>query len=397
MGLSIEGAEVLLLAAAIVSILARRLRLPYTVGLVFAGIGFALYPIGGEYHLTKQLIFNALLPPLIFEASLQIRWKELRKDLPVTITLATLGILISAAVIAVGLHLILHWQWTTALLFAVLISATDPVSVIATFKELGIKGRMQLLVETESLFNDGTVAVLFAVTLAALGGGSITAAHLGQSFLITILGGLMCGAVVAGLCLLLAGRTDDHLVEICFTCIAAYGSFLLAEHYQLSGILATMTAGILIGNTGFLGLITEKGREEVEGLWEFFAFVSNSLIFLLIGIQMAHQPFIPHWIPALLAIILVLVGRAAAVYGCCALFSHSNTRVEMPLQHVLFWGGLRGALGLALVLGLPPTLPHRLVLLTCTFAVVAFSVIVQGLTISPLLKKMGQTPSPKTL
>ncbi len=393
MGLSIEGTEVLLLVAAIVSMLARRLRLPYTVGLVLAGIAFALHPLGGEFHLTKQLIFNALLPPLIFEASLQIRWKELQKDLPVTVTLATLGVLLSAAVITLGMHFILGWEWTSGILFAVLISATDPVSVIATFKELGIKNRMQLLVEAESLFNDGTAAVLFAVALAATAGGTVTVVHFGTSFLVTIIGGIVCGAVIAGLCLLLAGRTQDHLVEICFTSISAYGSFLLAEHYHLSGILATMTAGILIGNIGFLGIITEKGREEVEGFWEFFAFVANSLIFLLMGIRMAHQPFISLWIAAVLAIVLVLVGRALAVYVCCALFSRSKVKVEWPLQHVLFWGGLRGALGLALVLGLPPILPHRQELLTCTFAVVAFSVIVQGLTITPLLKKLNLSPA----
>ncbi len=392
MGLSIEGTEVLLLVAAIVSMLARRLRLPYTVGPVLAGIAFALHPIGGEFHLTKELIFNALLPPLIFEASLQIHWKDLKKDLPVTITLATMGLVLSAVVVAFGLHLLLLWPWRTSLLFAILISATDPVSVIATFKEQGIKGRVQLLVEAESLFNDGTAAVLFAVTLSALGIGSITASYLTMNFLVTIVGGLICGGVVGGLCLLLAGRTEDHLVEICFTCVSAYGSFLLAEHYHLYGILATMTAGILIGNVGFLGIITDKGREEVEGFWEFFAFVANSLIFLLMGIRMAHQPFIPLWLAAMLSIILVLAGRALAVYGCCALFVRSKTKVGWPLQHVLFWGGLRGALGLALVLGLPPSLPHRQELLTCTYAVVAFSVIVQGLSMNVLLKKLNLAP-----
>lgn len=396
MNLNIERIEVLLLIAAVVSMVARRLRLPYTVGLVIAGVALALLPQTLDIRLTKELIFKAFLPPLIFEAAFQMPWKELRKDMPVTLTLATLGVIFSAAVTAAAIHFWAGWDWATAMLIGVLLSATDPVSVIATFKEAGVEGRLRLLVEVESLFNDGTVAVLFGVSLVAATGGMVTPLVATQSFLITVFGGLLCGALVGGGVLLLAGRTEDHLVEITFTTVAAYGAFLLAEHFHLSGVLATLTAGILLGNVGPLGAISDKGREAVIAFWEYVGFVANSLIFLLIGIRLAHQHFAEAWLPVLIAIVFVTLGRALAVYTCSAFFSRSRWRVRGAHQHILFWGGLRGALSLALVLGLPDDMPGREGVITVAFAVVAFSILVQGLTITPLLKKLGEIEPAKS-
>ncbi len=390
MHLNIERLVVLLLIASAVSMLGRKLRLPYTVGLVLAGVGLAVSPWSLDVTLTKELIFTAFLPPLIFEAAFQIPWQKLQKDLIPILTLATLGVILSTGVTAVGLHRVVQWPWETAILLGVLLAATDPVSVIATFKEAGVTGRLQLLVEAESLFNDGTAAVLFSVALAAIGGGSVSAGGIVLNFLTTVFGGILCGAVVSGGALLLAGRTNDHLVEITFTMVAAYGSFLLAEHFHLSGVLATLTAGMLLGNIGSLGVLSDRGRAEVLSFWEYIAFVVNSLIFMLIGIRLTHHSFGPVLLPALVAIFFVLLGRVLSVYGCCALFSRSRWRVSGAHQHILFWGGLRGALALALVLGLPAGMPGRETLVTVTFAVVAFSVVVQGLTITPLLKKLGQ-------
>lgn len=391
MELSIERIEVLLLIAAVVSMVARELRLPYTVGLVLTGVGLAFFAINPDIRLTKELIFTAFLPPLIFEAAFQMNWRELRRDMLVTLTLATVGVLISVGVVATGIHYFIGWELSAAILLAVLISATDPVSVIATFKEAGVKGRLQMLVEAESLFNDGSVVVLFGVALSAVtSGDAVVPLAIGQNFLLTILGGVACGALVGGCILWLSRATEDHLVEITFTSIAAYGSFLLAEHFHLSGVLATLTTGILLGNIGSLGAISDRGREAVKSLWEYIAFVTNSLIFLLIGFRLNEQPFGELWQPALIVNLLVLAGRALAVYGCCALFCCSRMRIEARHQHILFWGGLRGALALALVLGLPLDMPHRQAILTITFAVVAFSVIVQGLTITPLLRGLGE-------
>jgi CPA1 family monovalent cation:H+ antiporter len=382
----------LLLIAAVVAMLTRRLRLPYSVGLVVAGIVLALMPFAPNITLTKDLIFTALLPPLLFEAAFEIPWDRLRRNTAVIVVLATLGVLLSAGVTAAGMHFLMHWQWIGALVFGVLIAATDPVSVVATFKEAKAQGRLLVLIEGESLLNDGTAAVAFGIVIAMAAGQMLTPLEITGMLLKTIGGGILCGGAVALAALLLVGRTEDHLVEITFTTIAAYGSFLLADHFGLSGVLATITAGLVMGNFKAIGGISEHGREHVEAFWEYAAFVANSLVFLLIGMHEAHQNFAAIWLPAVTAIALVLLGRAAAIYPCCLLFSRSSLRVTAKHQHVLFWGGLRGALALALALGLPLDVPLREEIITISFAVVAFSVFVQGLTMAPFLRRMGEIP-----
>jgi CPA1 family monovalent cation:H+ antiporter len=209
----------------------------------------------------------------------------------------------------------------------------------------------------------------------------------------TTVGGVLCGALVALAALLLAGRTEDHLVEITFTTVAAYGSFLLADRFALSGVLATITAGLVMGNFKSFNSFSERGKEAVQAFWEYAAFIANSLVFLLIGMHEAHQHFIAIWLPAMIAIALVTLGRAVAVYPCCLLFVRSRLHVTLKNQHIMFWGGLRGALALALALGIPATVPLREEIITISFAVVAFSVFVQGLTMVPFLRRMGEIPS----
>ncbi len=390
--LSIEQIEVLLLVAAIVAMLARRLRVPYSIGLVIAGIGLALLPFSPRIELTKQLIFTAFLPPLIFEAAIHLRWRELRKELPVILVLATVGVIVSVAVTATGMHYLARWTWMAALIFGILIAATDPVSVIATFKDTKVTGRVRLLVEAESLFNDCTAAVAYTVILAFAAGQGLGPTGAVKTLVIVVAGAIVCGALVAGVTLLLTGATNDHLIEVTFTIVAAYGSFLLAEHFHLSGVLATLTAGLIIGNVGHLA-ISSKSREAVVDFWEYAAFFANSLIFLLIGIRVALQSFRTFLISAFVAVVLVIFSRALAIYPLCLIFWRSKLRVSLRHQHILFWGGLRGALGLALALGLPPEIAGRQEIIAVAFAVVAFSILVQGLTITPLMRRLGELPS----
>jgi CPA1 family monovalent cation:H+ antiporter len=392
MELDIQTGAFLLLIAAVVAMLTRRLRLPYSVGLVAAGIVLAVLPFAPKVSLTKDLIFTALLPPLLFEAAFYIPWNQMRRDFSVIVVLATLGVVLSACVTTLGMRYLAHWQWLGALVFGVLISATDPVSVIATFKEAKAQGRLLVLVEAESLFNDGTAAVAFGVVAALASGQQLTSLAITAMLLKTIAGGILCGAAVALGALLLTGRTDDHLVEITFTTVAAYGSFLLADHFGLSGVLATITAGLLMGNFKSFGTISDRGKEAVQAFWEYAAFVANSLVFLLIGIHEARQNFVAIWVPAVIAIALVTLGRAVAIYPCCFLFSRSTLCVTTKHQHILLWGGMRGAVALALALGLPPEVPQREKIVTISFAVVAFSVFAQGLTMASLLRRMGEIP-----
>jgi CPA1 family monovalent cation:H+ antiporter len=174
----------------------------------------------------------------------------------------------------------------------------------------------------------------------------------------------------------LSGRTEDPLVEFTLTTLAAYGSFIVAEHFHFSGVLGSMTAGLIVGNSSVRGSLSPRGREAVESFWEYIAFIANSIVFLLIGIREAEQHFGALWFAA----------------GGCALFARSRRPVCFAHQHVLVWGGLRGALALALALGLPDNVPMRGTIITVAFAVVAFSIFVQGLTITPLLRLLDQLP-----
>lgn len=393
MELTIESAEFLLLVAALVAMLARRIRIPYTVILVIAGIALSFSPFTPQIELSKELIFMALLPPLIFEATLFIRWKELLHNLPVILVFATLGVILSAWLTSVGMVYLAGWTWQSAALFGILIAATDPVSVIATFKDAGVHGRLRLLVEAESLFNDATAAVGFGVVLAFVSGGNISMQTTLLNGVWSIFGGLLIGALCAGVVLYLTSTTDDHLVELALSTVLAYGSFLLAEDFHASGVLSTLTAGILIGNFGLPTAYSDKGRAFIMDFWEFIAFIANSIIFFLIGVREAKQNFLNSLSIVFIAILVVTLGRALAIYPLSIFFSRSKLKLEKNHQHILFWGGLRGALALALALGLPEELEYREQIITAAFGVVAFSIFVQGLTMTPLLHWLQVLPS----
>ena len=393
MDLTLESAVLLLLIAAVVAMLTQRLRLPYTVGLVAAGVALALLPSSPKIGLTRELIFTGLLPPLLFEAAFQLRWKELRLDLPVILSLATIGVSLSAGITMLGMHFLAHWQWLSALVFGVLIAATDPVSVIAILRRANAHGRLRVLVETESLFNDGTVAVAFGIIITLASQPHSSGLAITRTVLVTAGGGILCGALVGNLVLFLIGRTNDHLVETICTTVAAYGSFLVADSLHASGVIATLTAGLVLGNVETLGLISGRGRETVQAFWEYVAFVANSIVFLLVGMRQVSHNFVIVWLPAVIAVLFVTVGRAAAIYPVCQIFSRSRLHVSIRHQHVLFWSGVRGALALALALGLPEEMHRREEIVTVSFSVVAFSIFVNGLTMTPLLRAVGEIPA----
>jgi CPA1 family monovalent cation:H+ antiporter len=387
---SLAPIGVLLLIACLIAMLTRRLGLPYVVGLVLAGILVALLPNGPEVPLSRTLIFNVLLPPLVFEAALQLEWKRFEAELPLTLALAFAGVAIAAFVAAAAMHWLVGWSWIGASLFGVLIAATDPVSVIAAFRELRCEPRVSMVVESESLLNDGVAAVAFAVLSAIATGFSPSAINVLPAFVWTLGGGLAVGLAVSGAILLIVGRTEDPLVEITLTTLAAYGSFLIAEHVHASGIISALTAGLMVGNIGWAGPISEAGREHVRSAWEYFAFLANSFVFILIGMNAANQPLRELGsAAAAIAIVAVLAGRALSVYPLAALFRASRWRLPGSYQHTLFWGGLRGALALALALAVPQAVAERGAIIITAFVVVAFSILVQGLTMPWLIKRFG--------
>ena len=389
--------------AILVALAARRLRLPYTVGLVFAGAALALTRSHAGLALTHDLIFDIVLPPLLFEAALNLSWSDLRKDLVPVAALSTLGVVLCAALVAGGLAALLGWPIESALVFGALIGATDPIAVIALLKESGVTGRFRVLIEAESLFNDGAAAVLFTLVLvwAAHDPGNapdpLTAI---TTFLVVAGGGVAAGFGVGLIAVMIGGASDDHLVETALTVLAAFGSFLIAEHFGASGVLASVAAGMTMGNIGVLMpqerfglLVTPHGRAFALEFWEFAAFLANSLVFLLIGSAMATIDFAREGFVALALIIaLALLGRAAAVYPVALAFARTRWAIPRNQQHLMWWGGLRGALALALALALPADLPLRDDILISAFAVVAFSTIVQGLTAPLALKALRVTP-----
>ncbi|MES0206937.1 cation:proton antiporter, partial [Mesorhizobium australicum] len=320
-----------------------------------------------------------------------IEWRHFRLNLPVTVLLAFPGVAIAAAVVAAGMHFLLGWTWIGAGLFGVLIAATDPVSVIAAFKEMKVQPRLALLVESESLLNDGAAAVGFGILAAIAAGAEATPLSIAASLFWTVAGGIASGAAVAAVLLLIAGRTEDHLVEITLTTIAAYGSFLLAEDLGMSGVLATLTAGLIVGNVGWKGAISANARSHVLAFWEYAAFLANSIVFILIGGHEAHQPLGIFAGTSAVAIMLVLVGRTLAIYPFCALLAVTPLKVDASYQHILVWGGLRGALALALALALPYDVAERSQIIVVAFAVVAFSIFIQGLSMPWLIRRMGLT------
>jgi CPA1 family monovalent cation:H+ antiporter len=394
-GLTLAPIGILLLIACLIAMLTRRLGLPYIVGLVVAGFLIALLPKHPNLPLSRELIFNIFLPPLVFEAALQLDWRRFRAELPLTLTLAFLGVAIAATVVAAGMHALAGWSWIGAALFGVLIAATDPVSVIAAFREMGCQPRVSMVVESESLLNDGVAAVGFAILSAIAAGASPGAANLIPAFIWTLGGGLIIGLAVSSAILLIVGRTDDPLVEITLTTIAAYASFLIAEHFHASGIISALAAGLLIGSAG-TRFLSRAGRDRVNWAWEYFAFLANSFVFILIGMSVADQPL--HRlssVAAAIAILLVLAGRGLSVYPLATGFRWSRWRINAAFQHTLFWGGLRGALALALALAVPVTVAERDAIILTAFVVVAFSILVQGLTMPWLIKRLelGRKPA----
>jgi CPA1 family monovalent cation:H+ antiporter len=389
-----------LAVAMIVAIAARQLRLPYTVGLVVVGAILAATRPDFGMHLTHDMIFDLILPPLLFEAALSLSWRELARDSLPLLTLAGLGTAISATIVAIGTMLALDWPAAPAVVFGALIAATDPVAIIAMFKDNRIKGRLRLLVESESLLNDGAAAVFFVMALAWAQGADT--GHGASQILATlgriVFGGIAVGALCGGAAILVALRTTEHLIEAALTTIAAFGSFLIAEYFHVSGVLATVTAGLIMGNLALLGedespFLSAKGREFVHAFWEFAAFVANSVVFLLIGVDVETMPFTVYGLSMLAVVIaIVLLARALTVYPLSALFFLTRWRISFGEQHILWWGGLRGALALALALSLPESLALRDEVVVATFAVVAFSIVVQGLTMPPLLRALGFMP-----
>lgn len=391
----------LLLIAALVAIFVRRYRLPYTIGLVGIGLVIsAIFPEPIPGLISSEIILSLLVPPLIFEAAFHLRLDDLRRDLGFILLLAVPGVILTTLVVGglitladIGVSLQL------AMVFGALIAATDPVAVVALFRRLGVPKRLQVLLEGESLFNDGTAIVMFNITLAIAGvlthsESSISAdSGLGlwiAEFLKVAGGGVLTGVVLGMFASQIIGRIDDPLVETTLTTVLAFGSYLVGEHVLgVSGVLAVVAAGIVNGNVGPQGM-SATTRIVVFNFWEYAAFLANSFIFLLIGLAIDISD-LGNNLPAIgIAILAVLLARALGIYG----LSLFNREISTKWKHILYWGGLRGAIALALALTLPVDVEPEFVtqatlLRNMAFGVVLFTLLIQGFSMDWVIKNLN--------
>lgn len=375
----------MLLVVATVAIVVRRLSVPYTVALVIVGLFISLQqPL--DIRLTPELILALFVPPLVFEAAFHLSFNELRRNLPTLLLLVIPGVIITMLIVGGMLALGNVLTLPLALVFGTLIAATDPTSVVVLFRALGVPKRLSVLVEGESLLNDGTAIVMFNIVVAAALEGQFHIVTAITDFIRVAIGGTVIGLILGWLVARLIARVDDYLIETTLTTVLAFGSYLVAERLHFSGVLAVVAAGLINGNLGPQGM-SPTTRIVIFNFWENVAFLANSLIFLLIGLDVNLQALLADWQSIIWAVGAVLLARAIIVYGLGLLVNRViESSIPIRWQHIIGWGGFRGAISLALALSLPTSLDGpRELLRVMTFGVVLFSLLVQATTMRPLL------------
>jgi Na+:H+ antiporter len=403
---AVEGVVALLGALTLIAFVVRRIRLPLSVALVSFGLLVAaISPV--DLNISPDIVLFALLPGLVFEAAFKLDVGDLSRVVGRTIILAIPGVLIVAVVVAVVLHLATGLPLETAFVVGAIVSATDPVAVVASMRDAKAPRELATLVEAESLFNDGTGVLLFTIAISALHAPVDVPSQivtLGVVIILSLALGAVCGFAASRI----AGLTDDHLLELTLSGVLAYGTYLLADNFGQSGIIATVTAGIVLGSYGRRVGISPGSVRAVDTVWEFVAFVLTAVVFLLIGLRISFGDLIAAAGPIAWGIVAIFLGRIVVVYGLLGgirwlarrlrprgLSGSEWTHIQrMPVRwlHVVFWSGLRGAVAFALALALPLDIPDRVLLEQTIFGVVLFTLLVQGATASRVILMAGLGP-----
>ncbi len=391
---------ILFVIASVVAVAARRIDLPYTIALMAVGIVLGALHLLNAPHLTQELLYDIFLPPLIFEAAIHLKADDIRRDFWPIATLVVPGVILStlataAVMIPIGQHLPqLHaLNWAVGILFGAAVAATDPVAVVALFKKLGVPQRLRVLMESESLLNDGTAIVIFTIAWAFIHGDLSTPQEAVIEFFRVVGLGLLVGVIVGFLTAVAMQNLDDVMIVITLTTVAAYGSFLIAERLGVSGVMSTVAAGLVVGQRGFTNTLFPSIRLTTESFWEYIAFAMNSLIFLLMGLAIDLQMLWRLWPFVLLAYFSMLVARFIVVTGTWSLFYPTRLRFPFRWTVILGWGGLRGALSMVLALSLPESFAYKNLIVTLVFGVVLLALLIQGLSISPVLRWLGISTS----
>jgi CPA1 family monovalent cation:H+ antiporter len=384
----------LITLAAMVGLVVRRLAIPYTVALVILGLAGTAFVPRDQVVVTPELVLLVLLPGLVFEAALKIEFADLRSTLGGVVLLAIPGVLISAVIVALVLNLATGLRLELGFVVGAMVAATDPAAVIATFRQLGSPRRLATLIESESLFNDGTALVIFAISLRAVTGGVSSG-----DVLVTLLGAIVISTAIGLTVGYVVARTiatiDDHLIELTLSLAAAYGTYLVADQLHQSGIIATVVAGVVIGNHGRSIGMSARTQEALDTVWEFFAFLLTALVFLLVGLAIDLGGLVEALPSVVWGVVAILAGRALVIYlvfgpaSRLAVRLRGGHRVPLAWLHVMFWAGLRGAVAVAMALSLPVDFPERALLQQITFGVVLFTLLVQGTTAEWIIDRVG--------
>ena len=407
-----DAAAVLIALAAVLGYLNHRfLGLPSSIGLTIMGAVASLLVIGIDRllpasSLAEQLsafvsgidfhatLMEGMLSFLLFAGALHVDWIELRRGRWPILALSTVGVLLSTAIVGGGFHLLtrvmgIEVPLLWCFVFGALISPTDPVAVMGVLKRAAVPPTLQATVAGESLFNDGVGVVVFSILLAAaLGAEPFTIGHAAEAFFVEAGGGALLGLLVGWLGFKAMGSIDEYNVELMISLAVVMGGYSLAQFLHVSGPVAMAVAGLLIGNAGVQLAMSEITRDYVLKFWALIDELLNAVLFLLIGLEViAIVPDPRVLLVGALAIPLVLAARAIAVtLPLTALRPFlSMNRLAAP---ILIWGGLRGGISIALALSLPEG-PARTAILAVTYAVVLFSVIVQGGSIGSLIARLG--------
>ena len=389
----------------------KTLHLPHGVAMLIAGLlgAGALFTLQGffpQFEVGRLIsdyinhidfvttVTGYMLAFLLFAGAMQVDLGEMRRRWASIAALATLGVAASIVVVGFGLWfmagtlgLSLPLSW--ALVFGALISPTDPVAVLATVRLVRLSKTLQVVLQGEALFNDGVGIVAFTALLAlATGTGDISPTAAVFDVVIEALGGLVFGMAASFLVIRLMGTLDDFAVEVSMSIALAMVSYAAAQALHLSGAIAVVGAGMLFGGARAKEAMRGETEAYLRGFWTLVDEILNALLFLLLGVEMIAVPFYAHQIGLLVvAIPLVLISRFAVVLPWGAYFRFRQGELRPTL--ILGWGGLHGALSLALALTIPQA-PERALILSITYAVVAFSITVQGLTFTPLVKRIQQ-------
>jgi CPA1 family monovalent cation:H+ antiporter len=395
----------LLLLAIVVQPLARKIHLPFTVTLVIAGfvaselLVMAGIDTGVRADSFHDLIFFVFLPVLVFESAYntnaQLLWRNLFPILFLAIPLMLLSTLITAVLVYYAIGHPAGFPWIAALLTGALLSATDPVAVVALLRQMGVSERLAILMEGESLFNDATAIVIFSVFLAMATGmdNPVSVPDATLHFLRVFFGGILVGVGTGLLFTGLVRLLDEAVIRAVSTVISAYLAFIIAESLlHVSGVMAVLVTGLILGKT-IRSAAKDTDSGFVQELWKFNSYVANALVFLLMGVTITLGMFEERWLAMLIGIAGILIARAAGIFTCVPLLN-KTTPIEpigRPYQVILFWGGLRGAVTLALALSLPTTLDYWWTIQSIAFGVVLFTLFVQATSTAPVLRHYGLT------